>query len=542
MTQTLFTPDSSRKMQKDNTSIESAVDLGLEILSLSREDIHQISFKKRIIESLITFFDTDELGIFIHGDTYRYLWKGIRHSSGEISIVKISDENHLNGTIKNWGIDETLHGASKGRWTVTVPFDIEKHKHSGILAIRFDARPYDKISEITEIIGSLLGIAISYRNTHWNLRERIKELSCLFQIAKLIHKPPYELDSILSQIISIIPKAFQYEDVATARICLEGRCYDTGSSGEPVHVLQSDIYVEGKPLGLIEVGYKESIGQEFDEKPFLVEEQKLLDSIAEQLSLIIEDLKREDDKKKLEDQLRHADRLATIGQLSAGVAHELNEPLSSILGFAELLKKSNAVMDEAHFLERGKDVEKIITAAKHAREIVKKLLIFGRQVATTVTEVDVNEVVRQAVDFFEGRCRKEGIELKVELDKDIPKIWIDPSHLNQMVINLSVNALQAMPSGGLLRIATRRDRENVFIEVADTGYGIKPELEEKIFLPFFTTKDIGEGTGLGLAVVHGLVSSYEGSVTFTSREGFGTVFLISLPLARVRGSGVRRDR
>ena len=531
-------------MQKNTSSCESALELGLEILSISRENIQQNVFKKRIIESLITFLDTDALELLIKNDAYYYMWKGGRDSSGRISIVKINDEEKLREVIRGGKLQELLNGPAKGQsritekngiWTVTVHFDIEGAGYGGVLLIHYRERPGEKIPEITNTIGSLLGIAISYRNTHWNLRERIKELTCLFQIAKLIHKPPYELDTILSQIIAIIPKAFQYEDVATARICLEGACYDTGSSGEPVHVLQSDIYVGGKPLGLLEVGYKESIGQEFGEKPFLIEEQKLLDSIAEQLSLIIEDLKREDDKKKLEDQLRHADRLATIGQLSAGVAHELNEPLSSILGFAELIKKSDAGVSEVQSGDRSKDVEKIITVAKHAREIVKKLLIFGRQVATSVMEVDVNEVVQQAVGFFEGRCRKEGIDLQVELGRDIPKIWIDPSHLNQIVINLSVNSLQAMPSGGRLRISTSHDEESVLIEVRDTGQGIEPGLEEKIFLPFFTTKDVGEGTGLGLAVVHGLVSSYEGSVTFTSREGEGTNFTISLPLKRVKG-------
>jgi signal transduction histidine kinase len=530
-------------MKKEASSCKSAVDLGLEILSISRQNIQRNVFKKRIIESLMTFFDTDTLEIMIKNDEYFYVWRGYRDTGGEISILKISGEDELEEIINAWKPEELLHSSAIGRCkisekegarTVTVPFDIEGDGQGGVLAVHYTERPYEKISEIAETVGSLLGIAISYRNTHWNLRERIKELTCLFQIAKLIHKPPYELDSILSQIIAIIPKAFQFEDVATARICLEGACYDAGGGGEPVHVLQSDIYVEGKPLGLLEVGYKESIGQELGEEPFLIEEQKLLDSIAEQLSLIIEDLKREEDKKKLEDQLRHADRLATIGQLSAGVAHELNEPLGSILGFAELIKKSDPCGTGSG--ETDKDVDKIIGAAKHAREIVKQLLIFGRQVKTTVTEVDVNAVVRQAVGFFEGRCRKEGIDLQVDLAQDIPEIWIDPSHLNQIIINLSVNAIQAMPSGGMLGITTRRDEKDVHIEVRDTGCGIEAELEEKIFLPFFTTKDIGEGTGLGLAVVHGLVSSYDGSVSFTSREGRGTEFHISLPLARMRGT------
>jgi two-component system NtrC family sensor kinase len=253
----------------------------------------------------------------------------------------------------------------------------------------------------------------------------------------------------------------------------------------------------------------------------------LIDTIAREIALIIERRQAEYEKTKLQNQLMHADRLATIGQLAAGVAHELNEPLGNILGFAQLINKSAKLPQETI-----QDIEKIVNASLHAREIVKKLMIFAHQMPPHKTQVDLNQVVEEGLYFFESRCVKEGIELIRSLLPDLPKITADPGQLHQVLVNLVVNALQAMPKGGKLTVQTLADQDSVSLIVEDTGIGMNNEVMKQIFDPFFTTKDVGEGTGLGLSVVHGIVTSHRGTIKVESKVGRGSRFKIQLPISR----------
>jgi C4-dicarboxylate-specific signal transduction histidine kinase len=240
---------------------------------------------------------------------------------------------------------------------------------------------------------------------------------------------------------------------------------------------------------------------------------------------IVERKEAEEDKARLQQQLIHADRLATIGQLAAGVAHELNEPLGSILGFAQLIQKCPEIPKQAE-----QDVQKIIKASLYTREVIKKLMVFARQMPPKKAQVNLNQVVGEGLYFLESRCTKAGIEVVRQLAADIPEITADPAQLNQVLVNLVVNAVQAMPGGGTLTIRTKASNASVMLIVEDTGIGMGEETREKAFLPFFTTKDMNEGTGLGLAVVHGIVTSHGGSIDVKSELGQGTVFEIRLPV------------
>ncbi len=217
--------------------------------------------------------------------------------------------------------------------------------------------------------------------------------------------------------------------------------------------------------------------------------------------------------------------MATIGQLSAGVAHELNEPLSGILGFAQLAQKVSGVPDQVQ-----RDLEKIVSASFHAGEIVKKLLLFARQSQLDRNWVSLNMLVADGLCFLESRCAKSNIELVRHLDPELPEITADPSQIYQVLINLAVNAIQATPGEGRLTIRTACQGSGIKLEVEDTGVGMSKELQKKAFLPFFTTKDVGEGTGLGLSVVEGIVTSHGGSIKIESTEGIGTRFTVHLPI------------
>ena len=356
------------------------------------------------------------------------------------------------------------------------------------------------------------------------LTERVKELTCLYGIAQIAGQPGISLEEIIQGIVEILPPAWQYPQIAFARIILDGISYTTQGFSECHQKQTAKIVVGGVPRGVVELVYVEE-KPDLDEGPFLKEERNLIDAIARQIALVVERIQVEEDKLKLHNQLLHADRLATIGMLAAGVAHELNEPLGNILGFAQLAKKSEGVPRSVK-----QDIEKIETASLHAREIIQKLLVFARQTPPKKTQVDLNQIVEDGLYFFEARCAKTGIELVRKLSSDLPEITADPAQLNQLMVNLVVNALQAMQGRGKITIQTQAYDRQVRMIVEDTGTGMADDVLDQIFIPFFTTKDVGQGTGLGLPVVHGIVTAHSGSINVESKLGCGSRFEIRLPI------------
>ncbi len=369
-----------------------------------------------------------------------------------------------------------------------------------------------------------LGIALIHRRAQVELRERVKELKCLYGIAKLAEKPEVSLEEILQGIVKLLPPAWLYPNIASARILLDDKSYVTYPFQESDQTQEAKIVVEGETQGKVEVFYAEE-KPELDEGPFLKEERILIEAIAREVSLIITRKRADEEKLRLQEQLRHADRLATIGQLSAGVAHELNEPIGNVLGYSQLINKHPDLPDQIK-----QDAEKIVKASLHAREVVKKLMLFARQTPPRKIRVNLNQVVEEGLYFLESRCAKEGIKVVRSLSKDLPEVIADPAQLTQVLVNLVVNSIQAMPIGGELTIQTKASNESVWLIVKDTGVGMSENVLNKIFLPFYTTKDVGRGTGLGLAVVHGIVTSHEGAIHVTSKVGQGSQFEIRLPV------------
>lgn len=361
-----------------------------------------------------------------------------------------------------------------------------------------------------------------------DLLERIKELSCLYGIARLAADTSMSIDRVLKGIVEILPSAWLYPDIAFAKIVLDDRTYSICDYRRARHRQRVSIIIGGRRRGHVEVAYREE-KPGLDEGPFLNEERDLLDAVAKEIAVIIMRREAEQDKLRLVEQLRHADRLATIGQLAAGVAHELNEPLSHILGFAQLVQKCSGLPAQAQA-----DVERILSSSFYAREIVKKLLIFSRQISPQKTRVNLNYLVTNGLSFLESRCTSDGIEVSCSLSPDVPEIDADPSQLNQVFVNLVVNAIQAMPEGGKLKISTRKNPSRVSLIVQDTGIGMDEEILKKIFTPFFTTKDVGLGTGLGLPVAHGIITAHGGSIKVESKVGKGTKCLIQLPIKRYK--------
>ena len=182
--------------------------------------------------------------------------------------------------------------------------------------------------------------------------------------------------------------------------------------------------------------------------------------------------------------------------------------------------------------QAAKDLDNIIKAALHSREVIKKLMIFGRQVPLQKTLVDLNQVIRDTLYFIEMSASRGKVDVRMELAEGLPAIMADPQHLKQVMVNLVVNAIHAMPSGGVLTIQTLSFKDDVYLLVGDNGVGMPAEVRRQIFNPFFTTKDVDQGTGLGLAVVHGIVHAHGGIIEVESEPGQGTRFEITFPCSQ----------
>ncbi len=234
--------------------------------------------------------------------------------------------------------------------------------------------------------------------------------------------------------------------------------------------------------------------------------------------------------KKLEQQVLHSEKLAALGRLAAGVAHEIGNPLTSISTFAQLLRE----MSQDEFSQNSLDI--INNHIQRITDIVRRMATFARADSLNIKEVNLNEVLNSTLDLMRlDKRMKSDIEIVVSLDPNLPRIMIDEGQISQVFINIILNAFDAMPNGGTLRVNTRRggdDKglETVIISFADTGHGIPPEELQKIYDPFFTTKEAGKGTGLGLSLSYEIIRRFKGDINVSSEVGKGTVFTILLPI------------
>ncbi|MFO7676731.1 MAG: ATP-binding protein [bacterium] len=418
----------------------------------------------------------------------------------------------------------TLGVADDTRSLCLIAFVVDETS-AGLLLLE-SARPglfREEEIEHYEGMAQTLGLAIADRRAQAALRERVKELTCLYSIARLVEQQSPDSPDLLVGIAEQVRLAFQYPETAAVRVVLDRTDVLTPGWRAGGPTLEMPVKLDGVERGRVIVSYPEP-GASLELDPFLLEETNLLAAVVRELGLLLERHEAEAEKDRLQEQLRHADRLATIGQLAAGIAHELNEPLTNILGFAELLAGDPGLCEQARV-----DTRRISDAALHAREVIRKLMLFARQSPPRTGPVDLNALVRDGLFFLEGRCVKNDVELVRMPAPVLPEVEADASQILQVLINLAVNAVQAMPRGGRLTVETSAETDWVVLRVTDTGVGMTPEVMRQAFLPFFTTKDVNEGTGLGLAVVHGIVSAHGGSIDVDSKVGVGSTFTVRLP-------------
>jgi two-component system, NtrC family, sensor kinase len=252
--------------------------------------------------------------------------------------------------------------------------------------------------------------------------------------------------------------------------------------------------------------------------------------LAETFNAMAAALKRRDEqlKEQAARKVMESERLAMIGQLAAGVAHEINNPLTGIVTYSQLLLEKNPGEGSTR-----SSLQKIVTQANRCRKIVRGLLDFSRQSKPDERPCNVNAVLQECVSLVANQALFQNIELVKRFGEDLPLVPMDPSQMQQVFMNLILNAAEATPADGRLTLTTRVDASGKFLEFefADTGCGIPPAHLERIFDPFFTTKGARRGTGLGLAISYGIVKEHRGTIAVESEVGKGTTFVVSLPLS-----------
>ncbi|MBU0946924.1 MAG: two-component sensor histidine kinase [Proteobacteria bacterium] len=252
---------------------------------------------------------------------------------------------------------------------------------------------------------------------------------------------------------------------------------------------------------------------------------------------LVRRLERADrDKHELDQHLIQMEKMATVGRLAAGIAHEINNPLQMITNQAgwmdELLVEENPSQMK-NLTEYKESINKIKYHVKRAATVTHRLLGFSRKIIAEKQCVQVNELIEETLSFVENDAKNNNIRIEKKFCEELPTTMSDGPQLQQVFLNLLGNGLDAIDKDGTLEVSTRVAADNIYIEFADTGTGIKPELMKKIFDPFFTTKDPGKGTGLGMAISYNIMRKLGGKIDVRNREEGGAVFTLTLPIVKL---------
>ncbi|MGA1841015.1 MAG: ATP-binding protein [bacterium] len=430
-------------------------------------------------------------------------------------------------------------------------FETTRKQTCELLMVKKDGRPFhaqlesiaiaDSDGEYKQFRTALLDITERKKveeelekRTH-DLIKRIKELNCLYAISNIVEKSWISLEEIIQRIVDIIPPSWQYSEIACARIFLEGQKWCTKNFQETIWKQTSDIMVYGQRIGALDVFYLEK-KPESDEGPFLKEERSLIDAVAERLGRIIEYKKAEIAKElKIEQELQHHGRLQLMGKLAASIVHEIKNPLVSIGLMTQSMMerlKQNKVGDDIF-----QDMESVIHEVQRLEKLLENLTDFGKPKVFRTTREDIHYPINETLKLLSKEIRTSKITIEKSFNPDIPSVLIDVSKMQQVFLNVLLNAIDAMTEGGNIIIKTDFIREKiedkitqnwVQIAIQDSGIGIKREDMPHLFEPFYSKSS--ERTGLGLSIVLGLIELHNGKIKIDSQEGKGTTVKIHLPV------------
>jgi signal transduction histidine kinase len=354
--------------------------------------------------------------------------------------------------------------------------------------------------------------------TEDHLKERIKELTCLYEISSIIVNTDVEqLQETLTAIGFSLKKGFQFPKQTEIAIDTSLSSIRTGHINTSLN-LSSEIKVFNKSNGAILASLQK------DKSSFLKEEKQLLDNIALKVGNLLERIEIQQNETSLKRQMERTDRLGILGEITAGIAHELNTPLANILGFAELLKD-----DFKGDFQVSRDLDKIIQNAIFSREVVKKLMFFACEMPQKMQEVNIVPSIKNAISLLDASFKKADVKYVVKIEDETLLFRADTIQLTQIIFNLIINAIYFSKKGGLVTIEAFEDKNYIILIISDEGTGFTDEALEKVFQPFFSTKPTGDGSGMGLSVVHGIVASHNGFITAENNKDKGATFTVKLP-------------
>ncbi|MGC1122634.1 MAG: ATP-binding protein [Candidatus Methanofastidiosia archaeon] len=370
-----------------------------------------------------------------------------------------------------------------------------------------------------------------------DLRERVKELRCLYAIGEITRKKDTTIEELIKKVVRIVPKAFQNPSITAVRIVFEDLKYETPNFRETEWMQKEPIIIDGEPAGSVEVCYlKENLPH--GESPFFEEEALLIRSVANRVASFVERVRAEErlrtystrlekeveertrELREAQEELVRKEKLAVMGQLAGSVGHELRNPLSVLGNSAYFLKMK---LDPASDIVR-KHLDIIEKNVLKMNSIIAGLLGFSRTGRPFLVETDIDRDIVAVLSSIEIPGT---ITVETVLDETLPTVSADVDQMQRAILNLILNAIQSMPEGGTLKIQTTQEKGAIEISIQDTGQGIPEENLDKIFEPLFTTKV--QGIGLGLVIVKNIIEGHKGSIQVQSEVGQGTTFTITLP-------------
>jgi len=372
------------------------------------------------------------------------------------------------------------------------------------------------------------------RNTTRELGARVRELDCLFEISRAVERSAGSLPAILEEAVAILSRTWGDGGAASARITLSGmECESPTFDPDAVRV-RAEVFVHGKWAGEIQVSHPAEPGAEVARIP-AADHQRLLDAVAQRLGRTAERLQGRqllrEKEEEMRERLTHLTRVSTMGEMASSIAHEVNQPLTAIATYAQACRR---LIDAGEAPEsRIREVlQSIAEEALRAGNIIHRLKDMVRRQESRWTECDLNTLIRDVEQLASVDARLHDVKLSFQLAQDLPSIMADGVQIQQVVLNLIRNGIDAVEEAGVPngRVVVRTGRAGpkaVRVTVEDNGPGLPAEVEDKLFQPFFTTK--GGGMGMGLSISRSIASAHKGQISFTRDPSGGAVFHLTLP-------------
>lgn len=434
----------------------------------------------------------------------------------------VLDARRDHNTIRELSPSGRLEGAPN---VVVAPMTLAE-RTIGVIVIGMAAPPTAQQLDLLSTMASQAAVAVEKAQLFGRERRKSAQLGAITQVSKKI-VTIHSVDVLLQQTSHLIEESFDFERVQVL-------LYDEETGGAPpADPAGTDIPVlyRGQTIGVLRVWLRPATG-------FSPDDLSMLQTLADEIAVAIENARLYENLQQqmamLEQtqfQLMQSAKLATIGELAAFIAHEINNPLTSVLGYASLIMSETPSDDP-----KRADLEVIEKEALRARAIVRDLLGYARQTDSAMEQTHINDAIESVLPLIRRRAEAQNVNIAAALDPSVPGIMGDINQLKQVFINILNNAIDAMPEGGRVDIATREVTGNgtgpqVEISFQDTGEGIPEDKLTRIFDPFFTTKEDGKGTGLGLPISKRIVERHGGTIAVASTPGQGTRFTIYLPVA-----------